>query len=234
LYFVFCDTREVFAGAFFLKRWQMKQILVSAVFALLVVAGTAEAQTSAPVPPNMFSTLAACRQALATGDMRFYEPKYFGLRARDPIDGVDRIAVPLESDTCLEMLVVGGRQFVAQREGTVFRARKLADGSLALYARNDCGNPVYGVVYPAPTVAVLRDPVVRDTPLHEALPIFEPLGPVQAPLTPVRQSASVVTEKKKGFCSSKKCRLTMLALGGAAAGYAAWYYWPCPSGTVRR
>jgi len=39
---------------------------------------------------------------------------------------------------------------------------------------------------------------------------------------------------KNGFCSSKKCKIVLVAIGGAAAGYAAYYYWPCPPGTVRR
>jgi hypothetical protein len=39
---------------------------------------------------------------------------------------------------------------------------------------------------------------------------------------------------KNGFCSSKKCKVMLLAIGGAAAGYAAWYYWPCPPGTTRK
>lgn len=37
-----------------------------------------------------------------------------------------------------------------------------------------------------------------------------------------------------GSLCGKKCRWTLAAIGGAAAGYAAWYYWPCPPGTVRK
>jgi len=198
--------------------------------ATLLCAGVARAQPA--VQPNMFPTLASCNAALLSGQIRFYEPRYFGLNSKNPVNNVDRVVVPLETDMCLEMLVVGGRQFVAQREGTLFRARTQADGTLALYARDDCGNPVYNVVLSAP---VRLTPEVRESPpvvQHYVPPPPPPrfLGP------PVRKPVPTpaVTEKKGGFCSSKKCRFTVLAIAGGAAGYAAWRYWPCPPGTVRK
>ena len=200
----------------------MKRFALTA--ALAFAALTANAQTPmSPATPNMFPTLESCNEALSSGQVRFYEPRYFGLAVRNPPDGVNRVVVPLESDTCLEMLVVGGRRFVAQREGTLFRAQRLADGSLALYARNDCGNPVYGVVHPPPRhTAEIRPPEpeqhVEVAPVPERIPV-----PLQA-----------VPRDHGGFCSSKKCRWTVAIIGGAAVGYAAWYYWPCPPGTVRR
>ena len=36
------------------------------------------------------------------------------------------------------------------------------------------------------------------------------------------------------FHCGKKCKWTLVAVGGAAAGYAAYRYWPCPPGSVRR
>lgn len=211
----------------------MKRVISFVGLALLAFTSGAAAQTSTPTLPNMFPTLEACQRALASGMLRFYEPKYFGLRTRDPINGVDRIAVPLESDTCLEMLVVGGRRFVAQREGTVFRARKLADGSLSLYARDNCGNPVYGVVYSASVPQALRDPIVLDP---VAPPLYEPrsLPPVSEPSSRANWTTPAAPKKSDGFCSSKKCRWTLAVVGASAAGYAAWRLWPCPPGTVRR
>ena len=211
----------------------MRRIVLSVTAALLAFSAVAQAQTTVSAMPNMFPTLSACQEAVRAGRFRFYEPRYFGLKTRNPVNDQDRIVVPLESDTCLEMLVVGGRQFVAQREGTAFRARKLADGSLALYARNDCGNPVYGVVYlPPPPVEPppqqVREPTVQTvTPLRRDPP--QPPGPL-----PERRETRVSHEKKGGFCSSKKCRWGLVAVGVVGGGYAAWRYWPCPPGTVRR
>jgi hypothetical protein len=207
----------------------MKRMVVGVVS--LVAASVIGAEAQQPSAPNTFPTLAACTEALQSGLLRFYEPRYFGLAARNPVNQRDRVVVPLESDTCLEMLVVGGRRFVAQREGTLFRAQKLADGSLSLYARDDCGNPVYGVVY-APSAAPPPEP----SPQLASVPI-PPAGPPSPEPRRIRETElpSVPTGKKKGgFCSSTTCRLTLVAVGGAAAGYAVWRYWPCPPGTRHR
>jgi hypothetical protein len=203
----------------------MRLTALIAVITAVVVRGAA-AQT--PEKPNMFATMSACTAALESGSLRFYEPKYFGLRTNNPVNNTDRVVVSLESDTCLEMLVVGGRRFVAQREGTLFRALKLPDGSLSLYARDDCGNPVYGVVYPPPPPA-LRTDVLR----IPATPVLEP-PPVVGPSVRVVPAPANAPKRKGGFCSSKKCRWALVAVGAAAGGYAAWYYWPCPTGTVRK
>jgi hypothetical protein len=196
--------------------------------AVLACGATAEAQV--PAKPNMFPTLASCNAALLSGHVRFYEPKYFGLTTRNPVNNADRVVVPLETDLCLEMLVVGGRQFVAQREGTLFRALKRADGSLALYARDDCGNPVYNVILSAP---VLLTPEVRES--QEPVRHYVPSPPPQFLGPPIRKPAPVpvTPDKKGGFCSSTKCRFAVLAVAGGA-GYAAWRYWPCPPGTARK
>ncbi len=198
----------------------MKRIIISLVLALVAFGSGAEAQPSAN--PNMFSTMAACEAALESGDLRFYEPRYFGLKTKNPTNGVDRVVVPLESNDCLEMLVVGGRRFVAQLEGTMFRAHKLADGSLSLYARDDCGNPVYGVVYPAPSLRIVLEPV-------EVVPTSPNIRP-----TPPRAFVPVPVESRRDGGCGKKCKWAIGIIVGAAAGYAAWYYWPCPPGTVRR
>jgi len=201
---------------------------VLALLVTTVFGAVAEAQPQ--VKPNMFPSLASCNEARLAGQFRYYEPRYFGLSTRNPVNNADRVVVPLETDMCLEMLVVGGRLFVVQREGTLFRAQKRADGSLALYARDDCGNPVYNVVLSAP---VLLEPEVRES--QSAVQHYVPpppprfLGPPDRKQVPPPAS----TPKKGGFCSSKKCRFTVLAIGGAA-GYATWRLWPCPPGTVRR
>lgn len=206
-----------------MKRWMLSLVM-------LVVALGAVAEAQVQPMPNMFPTMAACSAALESGAFRFYEPKYFGLRTKNPVNGIDRVVVPLESNLCLEMLVVGGHRFVAQREGTLFRAHRLADGSLSLYARDDCGNPVYGVVFPAPAVfEEIRTPISPPRIPHQRV------EPVRQKPRRVRTHHSVApVEKKSGFCSSKKCKWTLVAIGGAAVGSVAYYYWPCPAGTVRK
>jgi hypothetical protein len=185
-----------------------------------------DAAAQATQYPNTFPTLASCTEALASGRLRYYEPRYFGLAAREPVDGRERIRVPLESDLCLEMLVVGGVRFVAQREGTVFRARRLADGSLSLYARDDCGNPVYGAILPAAA------PPPPEPAALPSRPTFNPPEPVT--VIPVRAVAPPAPKKRGGFCSSKACRVGVAVVGGVALGYTAWRVWPCPPGTRRR
>lgn len=134
--------------------------------------------------------MSACTAALESGNFRFYEPKYFGLSSRNPTNGVDRVVVPLESNLCIEMLVVGGRRFVVQREGTKFRAYKLPNGSLALYARDDCGNPVFGVIFPGAAPHSIVEPI-RETPMLVLPPPPEPaMTPLVIPAQPTREQNS--------------------------------------------
>ena len=212
----------------------MKRAVLSTVLAFVLLSLTSEAQAAAGrALPNTFPTLAKCTAAMESGSFRFYEPKYFGLNPNKPANSRDRIVVPLEGDTCLEMLVVGGRQFVAQREGTLFRAQKQPDGSLSLYARDDCGNPVYGVVYPPPPA----EPVHAQEP-ERGLSGSPSLSRDFPSLPDVRRGyagdeGTSSRQKKGGFCGSKTCKALMI-VGAAAGGYAAWRYWPCPPGTVRK
>ncbi len=133
----------------------MKYTSVVAVFAVVLTASVASAQP--PVKPIVFagpSGKQLCAAALASGNYRVYEPTYFNLHDRNPTNGMDRIRVQLEVDMCIKMRIVGGVQFVVQRAGTWFRALKMSDGSLALYARDDCGNEVFDVSFPAPPLPV--------------------------------------------------------------------------------
>jgi len=137
---------------------------------------------------------------METGNFRFYEPRYFGLNTKNPTNGTSRIAVQLESPTCLEMLVVGGWKFVAQREGTWFRANNLEDGSLELYARDDCGNHVYGV-----TIAPRRSPIVVREPVYRSQPPVvyrEPIREIAPPPPPVIDSPYYETVSAWGVTAS--------------------------------
>jgi hypothetical protein len=204
------------------KRMTFTLLLVPVAFAF---GSVVEAQAQ----PNMFPAMEACEAALDSGNFRFYEPRYFGLRMRGLPDGINRVVVPLETDLCLEMLVVGGRRFVVQREGTLFRALRRMDGSLALYARHDCGNPVYGVVFPPPvrrpSAIATYEEAQREVRQRQRVETRED----NMERTPV-QSIQPPPPKRHG----KKYRWAIVA-GTAVAGGVAWYYLrPCPPGTVRR
>lgn len=153
----------------------MKKALVGlAVAVVALVAWMHPVEASERIAPNTFSTLVACNGAMQSGEFRFYEPRYFGLNAQNPVNGIDRIRVPLESPQCIQMLVVGGVKYVAQREGTYFRAYRLPDGSLQLYARDDCGNPVYGVTIAPPLQPVEIAPLYQELPQIKLLPQLTP------------------------------------------------------------
>ena len=99
--------------------------------------------------PNMFEDKKACDAAMRTGDYRYYEPKYFGLKDKNPVDGESRRAVPIESDACVDMLTVSGRKLVVQKEGTILRWHAVNGVLKEPYARDDCGNTVYAIHYPS-------------------------------------------------------------------------------------
>ncbi len=89
--------------------------------------------------------------------------------------------------------------------------------------------PPQAVATPSPPPQISRKapPVLMMPPLSPRIapplaPLFQPYIPQQP--EPVRSS---------GFCG-KKCKWTLVAVGGGAvAGYATWYYWPCIVGTRR-
>jgi len=122
-------------------------------FVILAVALVVTASPSVMVAQdklNAFSTKEACLNAMRSGDFTFYEPKFFGLRGKNPVDGKTKKTAQLEEDACVNMLTVGGVKWVPQQKGTTFRFWVNNDESLGYaYARDDCGNPVYEVAYPS-------------------------------------------------------------------------------------
>lgn len=198
----------------------MKQRAVLLVIAILSFHASAVLAQAPEKPNNVFPTKAACEAAMKSGNFRYYEPKFLGLKSREPIDNNTRVRVPLETDQCVDMQVVGGRRFVVQKEGTKFRAHVLPDGSLSLYARDDCGNRVYGAVFPAPA-----------QPVTEAEPVPAPFAPpVYGPPPPVEKAAYHEPEIRKGH---KKWPWVLAGIIGGGA-YATYYFWPCPPGTTRK
>ena len=89
----------------------------------------------------MFETQESCDSALHSGNFTYYEPKYFGLKDKNPVNGTTKVRAPLETDECIPMLTVSGWKHVVQKTGTMMRWDVNPDGSLTLYARDDCGNP---------------------------------------------------------------------------------------------
>ncbi len=106
---------------------------------------------SAMADGDMFDSEEECVKTLLSDDFSFYEPKYFGLKNKNPVNGTTKVVAPLEQDACVYMLTVSGKKWVPQSDGTEFRFEKDANGNLKTvpYARNDCGNPVYGISYPS-------------------------------------------------------------------------------------
>lgn len=108
---------------------------------------TPPAMSSNGVGPYVFGSKEACLTALRAGNYRYYEPKFLGLRNKHPADGEKRKVAPLEWDKCVYLHVVGGKKWVVQKTGTLFRYNVRADGKLedVPYEHDACGNEVYGV-----------------------------------------------------------------------------------------
>ena len=202
----------------------LKRIISLLVVGVLGFSASVGAQTL----PTTFESEGECKTALISGAFRFYEPTDLRGTDRLPVDGKVHVLVPLPRNACVHMMTTGGKmEWVPQREGTAFRAQRV-DGMLVIYARDDCGNEVDGVSYPV--LLGLAGPQgmrgLRGPKGEKGDPgLMGPPGP-QGP--PGRDS--VVVKKK----SHKKWWIVAGVVGGAAAGYAVWYYWPCPTGTVRR
>jgi hypothetical protein len=106
---------------------------------------------------NIFPSKDQCATALLSGRYEVYEPKFFGLKETNPVDGKTKVLAPIESKACVKMLTAGGEQWVIQVEGTVFRWKANPDGSLGTpYARDDCGNPISEIYYPVASQMVVE------------------------------------------------------------------------------
>lgn len=104
-----------------------------------------------PVPSkgvgaDTFDKKTQCLLALTTGEYRYYVPKAKYLKKLPLADGEGRQVLPIEKDACVHMFTIHGWQWVAQRDGDRFRF-EVKDGTLKIYARDDCGNPVKGIAY---------------------------------------------------------------------------------------
>jgi hypothetical protein len=183
------------------------------------------ATISVAAQQNIFPSRDECATALLSDNYTTYEPKYFGLKDKDPVDGKSKILAPLESKACVHMLTTGGKQWVVQVEGTEMRWNANKDGSLGSpYARNDCGNPIYGIYYPVKPEPVKEvatpTPQVAEAPTPQVVEEKEQLPPIFDSNVPTQGQ-----ERKTSRIYKYRYRI-----GGAAAviGTAAWagrYFW---------
>lgn len=93
---------------------------------------------------------AKCENSLPTKDFTSYEPKYFGLKGKNPVNGTTIVAAPTERDLCAHMLTTAGWQWVGQEIGTVLRWEAKDGVLIRPIARDDCGNPIDGISYGPP------------------------------------------------------------------------------------
>src|SRR3989344_5435415 len=166
---------------------------VSLVLVCVVIMFTifAEVANATGATPSIFETKEACWSAVNAGEeaYKFYTPRYFNRHKKNPVDNINSVVAPLEGVGCVEMDTTAGRRFVPQAEGTEFRFKKNADGTLkdTPYARHDCGNKVYSISYPTPNlpeapeaekkVEVQQAPLFPSTP---ATPVYRVGDPCTA------------------------------------------------------
>ena len=123
---------------------KINAVLLVVLMAIMLSAQNASAQTS----NNMFSSKSTCNTALVSGNYVVYEARYFGLKDKNPVNGKTTKVAPLEADACVHMLTTAGMQWVVQPKGMMMRWNVGTDGSLKLYARDDCGNPADELSFP--------------------------------------------------------------------------------------
>lgn len=195
--------------------------------ALVVLVGAfapAEEVLTAPVQarssrslPSVFRTPQACESALATDQFRYYEPKYLGDSKKNPVNGKDKVKVFLPHDMCLDLYTVVGWRFVVQKKGTAYRADRKQDGSLVLYARDDCGNPTRGGVPfssppPPPVVASIPTP---EPPVRRQRQSIEPRPAPTPTATPVPVMEIEEEEEPPSSPSSSQWGLTASGMIGS-------------------
>lgn len=205
-------------------------VLVGIVFLFTIFAGVA----NAGVAPSMFATKEGCESAVLAGEgaYKFYVPKYFGGSKKNPVDNVTSVAAPLEGVACVEMDTTAGRKFVPQAEETEFRFSVSEDSSLkdTPYARHDCGNKVYSISYPTPTIPEKKVEAKAQAPrsgyqIGDPCMAVTPDGkPAQGAITQVFANGgascdAVVEIEVPGIGTTIAKYGTCMAAGGIVGGY---------------
>lgn len=188
------------------------------------------------LPPNMDPT-----DLMSCPAQEYYEPSDTHLTVyatRVKVAGVRT----QEFDECRWMLTRNKWRWVMRPAGTKHlvdaRGRDLFDGGSPTGKECDNPSPFGFAIRPRAQVAIeqpaplppqvtppvflrLPPPAPAMVPPSQPAPLFQPFVPAPEPV------------RSSGFCG-KKCKWTLVAVGGGAvAGYAAWYYWPCIVGARR-
>lgn len=192
----------------------MRELVVVVLVALMVLLPCAPLSAEELKKPIIFDTKESCLEAVSSGEFTIYEPKWLGMKDKNPIDEKLKVAVPLEADACVFMLTSTGKRWVIQPRETMFRWLTNEDGSLLKpYALDKCGNPVYEIVYPTPKPAQVEQPeptVVAPEPTTvDPVPqtvviriVTEPTPPPPPPIT-------------VGVVKNKKSRTVWYVIGAA-------------------
>ena len=160
--------------------------LVVLILSVLMGATPVHAEELKPAKLSIFESKSDCEVAMASGNFTFYQPKHFGLKNRNTTNGTTRVVVELESDQCRNVLVVSGMKWIPEKKGTKKRANKAADGSVVIYARDDCGNDDITDQQQAPSAPAS---VVAQAP---PAPAVQPPAPTTA--SPVSGTPSVAPQ----------------------------------------
>lgn len=180
--------------------------------------------------PKGLPDLVACQAA------EYYEPADFHLTKY--VNWVKVAGIRIQDyDECRWMLTRNKWRWVMRPARTAHlvdaRGRDLFD--------EKCGNPSpFGFIIPREVEQIVSSPQTQPAlppppQIRQEAPALPRMvmPPMELEVESDRDNRTLVIEKK-GFCSSKKCRIAGIVGGAAIAGYATWYYWPCPPGTVRR
>lgn len=156
----------------------MKKLVM---FALIIVALAMPAMAQQE-KPTFFASEPQCVAALLGGNYVVYEAKYLGGRDKNPVDSPTKVVAPLEARACVDMFTVDGRRWVIQEVGEMLRWSLNTDGTRTAFARDDCGNDVYKVVY---------------APVQHAPVIVAPPAPLAQAGAIVNGNCSVCPKEKK-------------------------------------
>ncbi len=146
--------------------------------------------------PEYFASAEDCSAAMFSGECSYYTPRFYGNRGRNPVDGVTKVALPLHSSACVREYTVYGVAWVPQKKGDLFRFRKKAgmdEVEFVPYARNDCGNPVKGIVYPRRVVTTASPPQQEVPPPQPPAVAQVQQAPAPVVATPAPPSVAILT-----------------------------------------
>lgn len=198
------DTENTLTEPYMAQELTMRTLMCM-MAATLLGASTLEAQVS--IRGDRFGTPEACKAAFANGAARYYVPSFL---KPVPLQAGEEER-PLEHDACVRMQIVGAIAWVPQAAGTCF----VFKNGLPV-RRCDCGNKVYGIVYP--DIPVAQTPVVYAPELPRLTPdtmfhFVEHFGTVE-------DRSPVVIRDERSWLSRNKWPVGIgTAIAGGVLGY---------------